>query len=218
MNKELKGMKATNIFIMFLLLFGLSVSSVNAQTKAKFNYAAQKKFIPTELGRAYLGMSFKDFAKTINLQGAEADGRFQWLELEIPFDKGNAESLAVKIHGLSEEEKEILIQKRNVKRKNGTDIWEEEIKWIDVSKIPAKGFIYEIKVRFKNGFDLKSYALKMFGATKEVYKKGDEYHIYDMQWTKKTTDGLDWLVRYHEASNTLQLCGRIKETEWDISG
>lgn len=209
-------MKAISRFIAFLILFVLSVSSINVQAKTKFSYAAQRKFIPAELGRVYLGMPFKDFARVINLQGANADERFAWLELKINFDKGNVESLTAKIHGLSEEEKDRLVQKRNVKRKSGEDVWEEQDKWIDVSKITAKGFLYELKVTFKNGFDLKSYAVKMFGATKDVYKTGDEYHLYDMQWTKKTSDGLVWLIRYHEAANTLQLCGRIKDTEWGL--
>jgi hypothetical protein len=183
--------------------------------KNKFSYAAQKNFIPAELGRVFLGMPLRDFAKNFDLQKSEADNRFGWLEVMVPFSKGDAEEVFFKVHGLTPEETAALIRLDKIKEKDEGGEFEREIRRLDATRIPAGGFVYEISVRYRKGFDLKSRALKMFGTTKDVYKKGDEYHIYDMQWVKKTADGLVWLIRYHEASNTLQLAGRIDGTEWD---
>lgn len=202
----------------FVLLFVLIwASAVEAQTKTRFSYAAQKKFIPAELGQVYLGMPFKTFARNFDFKLSEADDRFSWLSVSTPFKKGNVEEVFFKVHGLTQEEQSatIRVDKIKVKIEDSNIEYDREIKRLDAAKIPAKGIVYEINIRYRKGFDLKSLAVKMFGATKDVYKKGDDYHIYDMQWFKKTADGLVWLIRYHEAANVLQLSGRIKGTEWD---
>jgi hypothetical protein len=214
----IKAMK--NKFASVLLLISLFVcaSAAEAQTKTKFSYAAQKKFIPAELGQVFLGMPFKSFARNFDFKESEADDQFSWLSVRTPFKKGGVEEVFFKIHGLAPEEQSALIRvdKIKVKVEDSNIGYDREIKRLDAAKIPGgKSFVYEINVRYKKGFDLKSLAVKMFGATKDVYKKGDDYHIYDMQWFKKTADGLVWLVRYHEETNVLQLSGRIKGTEWD---
>lgn len=206
------------VFIFFVL--ALSFSFAVAQKKAKYSYAAQKKFIPSELGKVYLGMPFDEFAKQIDLSKADVgDTRFEWLSLEIPFEKGNAASLAVKIHGLSEDDKKAILRRETVKKKDefGNE-YETEIDRLIMDKIPAKGFVYAMYVEFKKDFDLKNYAIKTFGTGGDVRKPDDEYRLFDIQWIKKTSDGLMWLVRsFHEGDDrTLQLLGRIDGTEWGL--
>jgi hypothetical protein len=211
-------MKNKFAFILLLVSIAFGVPVADAQTKTKFSYAAQKKFIPAELGRVYLGMPFKSFARGFDFRASEADDQFSWLQVRTPFKKGNVEEVIFRIHGLSQEEQSAVVRLDKIKVKvedSGTE-YEREIKRLDAAKIPdGKGVVYEINVRYRKGFDLKSLAIKMFGATEDVYKKGDDYHIYDMQWFKKTADGLVWLVRYHEETNILQLSGRITGSEWD---
>lgn len=204
--------------ILILAIFLLSFISINAQQKADFNYKAQKNYIPKELGKVYLGMSFNDFAKEFDLKNAEVgDTRFEWLELKIPFAKGNVENLTVKIHGLTQEDKKAVLKRETVlkKDKEGYE-YEAEFDRLLTDKISTKGFVYAIYIDFKNDFDLKTYSIKTFGKDGEVRKPDDEYHIFDIQWTKKTSDGLTWLVRsFHEGENkSLQLLGRIDGTEW----
>ncbi|CAN5741236.1 hypothetical protein BH20ACI4_BH20ACI4_26220 [soil metagenome] len=45
-------------FVLVFILVILSFAVAAAQKKAKYNYAAQKNFIPAELGKVYLGMPF----------------------------------------------------------------------------------------------------------------------------------------------------------------
>ncbi len=201
--------------LLFLLLF-LLASVAGAQVKNKYNYLSQKRFIPAELGKVYLGMPLKDFAKQINLKEAEmAENRFEWLEVSLPFAKGNVERINFKIHALEAADYAKMLYKETVTKKGDFGDYKLEVQKIDTAKIPAKGIVYEIGLHYKKGFDLKKQVIKMFGATKDVYKKGDQYHIYDMQWTKRTADGLVWLVRYYEETNALMLAGRIAKTEWD---
>ncbi len=206
-------MKKTFILILFLLL---AAAASPAQTKNKYSYLKQKQFIPVELGKVYLGMPFADFARQINLKNAEAGNRFQWLEGTLPFAKGNVESISFKVYGLSEEDNAKFIYKATTgKKTERNEDYEVEVQMIDPAKIPNKGIVYEISLHYKKGFDLKAQAIKMFGASKDFYKAGDQFHIYDMQWTKKTTDGLTWLIRYYEETNSIMLAGVIAKTEWD---
>lgn len=209
-------------FAFILSVLALSFSFAAAQKKPKYSYAAQKKFIPAQLGKIYLGMPFNEFARQIDLSKADVgDTRFDWFLLTIPFEKGNVTGLTVKIHGLSEDDKKTILRRETVKKKDADGYeYDEETDRLLVDKIPAKGFVYAIYVDFKKDFDLKNYAVKTFGQPKpeDIYKKGDEYHFFDMQWTKKTSDGLLWLVRsFHEGDDrTLQLLGRIDGTEWGL--
>ena len=203
-----------------VVLMLLSFSLVSAQTKAKFNYAAQKNFIPAELGKVYLGMPFNEFAKQFDLKNTEVgDTRFDWLSLTIPLEKGNVTSLTVRIHGLTQNDKKEILQRKKVKEKSETGFeFESEVDRLMVDKIPAKGFIYALYVEFKTEFDLKNYIIKTYGKNGQVRQANDEYHLFDIQWTKKTSDELLWLIRsFHEGkSKTLQLLGRIKGTEWGL--
>lgn len=208
----MKITKPLLLAVVTLLFF----SAVNAQ-KTKYNYLAQKKFIPVELGQVYLGMPFKAFAAKISLKDVEADTRFEPLELIIPYKKGNITGLTVRIHGLSAEEKAAIVKPGKVKDKNDLgEEYERETELLDATRIPAKGFVYAMYISYKPGFDLKAHVTKIFGKPADIYKKGDNGYFYDYQWTKKTTDGLTWLVRcYFEESKSLQLLGRIDGTEWD---
>jgi hypothetical protein len=188
-----------------------------AQAKPKFTYAAQKKLIPADLGEVYLGMPLKDFAAKIDISKAEADDRFDWLELQIPFVKGNITSLAVRVHGLSEREKAAMIQTVTIKKRgdNG-DEYEADIKQLKAGAELSKGFVYSMYIAFKPDFDLKKYLDGLYGKGSER-AADDPYHIYDTQWVKTTTDGLVTLVRafHKDEKKSLQLLGRIAGTEWD---
>lgn len=201
-----------------MILIGLLLlSEVNGQRAPKYSYLAQKKLIPVELGQVYLGMPFKQFAAKIDLKNVEADTRYEPLELIIPYKKGNVTGIAVRIHGLSAEEKAALVKPGKIKDKNDLgEEYERDGEVLDATKIPAKGVVYAMYISFKDDFDLKAWTLKTFGKPGDIYKKGDNGYFYDYQWTKKTTDGLTWLVRsYFENGKSLQLLGRIKDTEWD---
>lgn len=209
-------MKISRFVSLTILLFFL-FSVANAQPKPKFNYLAQKKMIPVDLGQVYLGMPFKQFAAKIPLNDAEADTRFDWLELTVPYKKGNITGLMVRIHGLSAEEKAAIVKPGKVKsRSDDGEEYERDVELLDAAKIPAKGVVYSMYITFKPTFDLKAYGIKTYGGG-EVRKKDDPHHFYDTQWTKKTADGLTWLIRsfYEGEVRYLQLLGRIKDTEWD---
>lgn len=188
-----------------------------AQAKPKFNYAAQKKLIPADLGQVYLGMPFKDFATKIDISKAEADDRFDWLELQIPFAKGNITSLAVRVHGLSGEEKAAILHEVKIKKKyDDGEEYEAAVKQIKPGAVPLKGFVYSMYIAFKPDFDLKRYLDGLYGKGSER-AADDPYHIYDTQWVKTTADGLVTLVRafHKDEKKSLQLLGRIDGTEWD---
>lgn len=210
-------MKKSVLILAFLLL---SFSVVNAQTKTKFNYQAQKSLIPAELGKVYLGMPLIDFAKAFDLRKAEVgDTRFEWLELRISIGKGNVETLTVRIHGLTADDKSNLLKRESLRKADQSGFeYDHEFDRLLVDKIPTNGFVYAMYIEFKADFDLKSYVIKTFGRDGEVRKADDEYHFFDIQWTKKTPDGLIWLIRsFHEGdSRNLQLFGRIDGTEWEI--
>ncbi|MEQ1761650.1 MAG: hypothetical protein ABL984_00760 [Pyrinomonadaceae bacterium] len=199
------------------LLLALIAAAAFAQAKPKFSYAAQKKLIPVDLGQVYLGMPLKDFAARIDITKAEADDRFDWLELEIPLAKGNVTGLSVRVHGLSMEEKAAILHEVKVKKKGDTgEEYETDGKQIKPGAVLSKGFVYAIYVDFKKDFDLKKHVNATYSRG-EVRKPDDQYHFFDTQWTKKTPDGLTWLIRaFHEdGRRSLQLLGRIDGTEWD---
>ncbi len=193
-------------------------SNAAAQERSKYNYAAQKQYIPAELGQVYLGMPFKEFASKIDLKMAEADARYGPLQLEIPLTKGNVTMLMVRIHGLDPEESSSILRPDKVMKKGdeGLPDQETEIQRLDTAKIPAKGVVYSMYVTFKPGFDLKGFVNKTYGKG-EVRADDDEYHFYDEQWLKTTSDGLGWMIRafYKGDDRTLQLLGRVPGTEWD---
>lgn len=210
-------MKSKVIAVLFLLIFS---AAAEAQKKVKFNYAAQKTFIPAELGRVYLGMPLRDFAANFDFKKSEVEDRYGRLEVKIPLEKGNVTGLYFKAHGLTEEELANLIRIEKVVVKDEISQYELEVKRLDASKIPAKGFVYELVVTYKNDFDLKSYVLKTYGKPKDVHREGEQGYFYDSQWFKKTADNLTWMIRaFHESAEDkkLVLIGVIAGTEWDVN-
>ena len=126
--------------VLILAIFMLSFININAQQKADFNYKAQKNYIPKELGKVYLGMAFNDFAKEFDLKNAEVgDTRFEWLELKIPFAKGNVENLTVRIHGLTQEDKKAVLKRETVMKKDEFgEEYEAEFDRLLTDKIPCE--------------------------------------------------------------------------------
>lgn len=203
--------------ILFLLPLLALVVATHAQTKPKFSYAAQKKLIPAELGQVYLGMPLKDFAVRIDLTKAEADDRYDWLQLEIPFAKGNVTSLTVRIHGLTMDEKAAILHEVKVKNKfDDGEEYEAAVKQLKPGAVLSKGVVYSMYVGFKPEFDLKKYLDGLYGKGTER-AADDEYHFFDTEWVKKTPDGFVTIIRaFHKGdSRSLQLLGRIDGTEWD---
>ena len=184
-----------------------------------YSYKAQKAFIPSDLGAVYVGMPFKDFAKAIDISKAEADTRFDFVSLAVPFKKGVIDGLSIRVGGLTRAQ--IDQMKRTVEEevKTETGSYTRRIEYIDPSKITGIGFVYAYYIGFSPDFDLKSWVIRTYGADGEVRKPGDEFHFFDVQWNnKKTSDGLVWLIRsFHEdEGKSLQLLGRISGTEWAV--
>lgn len=202
--------------ILIIISFLIFASAGSAQTTYK--YETQKKFIPKELGKVYLGMPFDEFAKVIDLKTAElGDTRFQWLELKIPIANGPVTRLTVRIYGLSEDDKKSLVKTETVTTKEVDGFeFKKEVEKLVIEKISNKGFISEMYVNFKPDFDQKAYVIKTFGKDGDVRAADDPYRFYDIQWEKKTSDGLGVLVRsFHEDEmRSLHLLGRIPGTEW----
>ena len=209
----------TAFLLICVCLLAFGVSSASAQKTPKYSYAAQAKFIPKELGRVYLGMPLRDLAKLYDLSKAEIeDDRFEALSIWIPLEKGNIKGFRIDVQGFDMELRETALRADTVMRsgEKADDRYEQNIKRPIAEKIPAKAFVFAMYISFKKEFDLKKYVIKTYGKG-NVRKPNDEYHFYDIEWTKKSTDGLTWLIRsFHEGDDRqLQLLGRIKGTEWD---
>ncbi|HMQ03655.1 MAG TPA: hypothetical protein PKD26_07055 [Pyrinomonadaceae bacterium] len=195
-----------------LIFVGLSFG----QSVSKYSYQAQKALIPADLGQVYLGMPLKDLAARIDISKAEADDRFEYLQLEIPYEKGSITSLAIRVHGLSEEQtKALLVEESVTKRSSDGTAYNETVKRPKTGSISG-GIVYAMYIEFRKGFDLRSWAEKAYGKG-EIRPKDDPYHFFDQQWMKRSSDGLGWTIRvfYEEEGRTLQLLGRIPGTEWD---
>ena len=200
-----------------LLLTAGAVTFVDAQTKPAYSFSAQRAFIPADLGKVYLGMPLRDFAKQIDISKAELDYRFSYLELNIPFAKGSVTGLRVRVHGLTAEQLDAMHTEETVKKKGESgDEFEAAVKRPRGAAIPADGVVYAMYIEFEEGFDLKSWAEKAYGKG-EVRAANDDYHFYDQQWAKRSGDGLGWLIRafYLGKGKSLQLLGRVPGTEWD---
>lgn len=214
----MKRIVNTKHFLGAALAVAVMAFSVMAQKAPNYSYAAQKAFIPVQLGRVFLGMPLKDLAGVIDLKTAEADGRFDYLELKVPFSKGDVTGLSLRVHGLSSADKEAALFKDTVTKKGDTGEEYATTVWrLRVEALPANGIVYAMYVTFNKDFDQKSYVVKTFGKNGDVRAPDEQYHLYDIQWTKKTSDGLTWLIRsFHEGKNrSLQLLGRMPGTEWD---
>jgi hypothetical protein len=207
-----------NIFLSFLatsVIMALPLTG-KAQVKPKYNYASQQKLIPPELRAIFMGMDIKAFSQKIKINAAEVEDRFEELKLVIPFNKGNVERIEVKFTGLDEEQKIKLVKTEKITEKTEYGDLEREVKRISMPALMAAGKLYEIDIFFKETVDLKKYVLAKYGKPGEVYKKGDQYHFFDMQWTKITTDKFVWLIRYYEETRALMLAGRISGSEWSV--
>lgn len=204
--------------VLILTLVGVvHAASASAQRKPPYSYAAQQRFVHKDLGKVYLGMPFRDFAKQIKVSDAEVDSRWNNLKIEIPLSKGVITSLEVNVEGSDRSKWPEWLSKVKVKRVGEGFEYEDEVEQIVVDKIPASAFVGAMTISFKPGFDLKAYAVRTFGKDGEAHKTG-EHFFYDIQWRKKTRDGLEWLIRsFHEKDRrSLQLLGRIPGTEWGL--
>ncbi len=197
------------------LLIAVFVAAAYSQAPKRYSHAAQKNLIPSELGKIYLGMPLKTFAAQFDITKAEANGQFRNVSAVIPVNKGNVISVYFKIEsGDDEEGKALWLLPDKVTRKGEFGDYEDEISRIDIEKVPKGSFVYELVVEFDEGFDFRNYVIKKYGPSKDVHKPGEVSHIYDIQWFKKTADGLAWMIRFHENTRRLQLIGIIKGTEW----
>lgn len=206
-----------NVFLGILIFTGLLTMETPVQAQAKYNYQSQQKLLPTELGVVYMGMNLKAFSQKIKIDSAEVEDRFEELALDIPFEKGNIKKLSVKFTGLTAEQKEALVRTEKVTEKGEYGEYEREVKRISLKALVAAGKLYEIDVSYNEGFDLKKYVTTKYGKPSDVYKQGDQYHIFDMQWTKVSADKLTWLIRYHEKTKVLQLAGLVPGSEWSMN-
>ena len=206
-------------FFLLLAALCLLVAAVQAHPKPVYSYEAQKAFIPADLGTFYLGMPFRDFTKQFDISKAEADTRFDFVSLNVPFEKGAITGFTVQIAGIPRDQVDEMSFTEEVK-KTDEDGYEyvAEYEHIDPSKVGDQGFVYAIYLNFEKDYGLKTYVLKTYGEGGEVRKPDDEFYFYDIQWTKKTSDGLTWLIRsFHEGDRrSLQLLGRITGTEWAL--
>jgi len=185
------------------------LSAAYGQDDAKYSHEAQAALIPEELGEVYLGMPFKEFAANFDFAESEVhDTRFGPLPVTVKLAKGPVRSVFFKVHGLTQAETAAL-------KTPGTTTVDQ----LDPKNIPDNGFVYEISLTYEPGFDLHSYVIKKYGDNGDVRKSDDPYHMYDIQWFPKTSDGLAWLIRvFHtdKSPKTLRLIGRIPGTEWEI--
>src|SRR5690242_14537704 len=116
-------------FLSMLLIMAVSVTptAAIAQSTAKYNYAAQQKFIPGELGSVYLGIDLKAFSQKIKIDAAEVEDRFEELSLDIPYEKGNIKKIIVKFAGLTPEQKEALVKTETITEKGEYGNTEREV-------------------------------------------------------------------------------------------
>lgn len=201
----------------FILLAG---TVVMGQKPPSYRYAPQAKLIPKELGRVYLGMRLRDLAKQIDISQAYLeDVRFEELGLVVPFEKGNINGLHIKVAGVPLEGRDALLTPVKVKMlsDDGKTEYMADVHRPIYSKLPANAFVYAIYITFDPKFDQKSYVKKLYGKGTERDPK-DPYHFSDIEWNKRTSDGLIILIRslHEDGMRALQLLGRIKGTEWSL--
>lgn len=220
LSEEMKTFRSYSGFAFILVI--VLAASISGQTTPAYSYDAQKKFIPVELGRVYLGMPFKEFVKLFDFKNSDVgDMRFGNLAVTVPINKGNVTEVHFKIHDLDEEEITAMVYEETVQVKevvNGETLeFPRTYKRLDPSKALDKGFLYQIVVTYKPEFDLRSHVIKTYGNKGEVRKPDDDYHFSDIEWSPKTADGLLWLIRsLHEGKlRSLNLIGRMPDTEWD---
>lgn len=202
--------------LVILLLVVIWQTPLQAQVKSKYNYASQQKLLPSELGAVFMGMDIRSFSQKIKITTAEVDDQFEELSLEIPFQKAGISKLSVKFMGISGEKKETLVKTEHIVEKGAYGDVEKDVKRVDMSALKAAGQLYEISIFYEEGFNLKKYVLAKYGKPDTEYKKGDEYHFFDMQWGKSSADKLSWLIRFHAETRVLQLAGRIPGSEWSL--
>lgn len=208
--------RSSNLFV----ALAVCVVPLFAQADPNYSFAAQQKFIPKELGRVYLGMPLKEFAKQVDLSlGDIEDDRFDEIRLAVPFEKGNIRRLQIEVGGFPHDGRDINLAPARSKRKNDVgDEFEINVKRLIIDKIPEKAFVYSITVWYEPEYKLYDHVVKTYGKDGDERNPADEYHFYDTQWVKRTDDGLLWLIRaFHKGEDpSLQLIGRIKGTPWSV--
>ncbi|MCO6509452.1 MAG: hypothetical protein J5I65_01545 [Aridibacter famidurans] len=210
-------MKLYRVLFAVVLVAGATQIAFS-QAPAGYDYKAQKAFIPADLGEVFIGMPFREFVKKIDITDAEADTRFENIHLNIAYEKGAIDGLTVRVGGFTREQIKAMSKEVEVAVKDDLGNYTVKEERIDPSKIEGDGFVYAFYIGFKPEFDLRSWVVKTYGDDGEVRKPDDEYHFFDIQWTKRTDDGLAWLIRsFHEGDRrSLQLLGRISGTEWAV--
>ena len=137
----MKNLKKYAALVSILLL---AAGTLVAQTKPVYSFAAQRMFIPSDLGKVNLGISIKAFAKEIDITKGEIDDRFEGLAIEIPFTKGNISSLTVSVAGLDEADRAALIFEENVTKRGDLGDYETTVK-----RIP-RGQVFRAWVRLRH--------------------------------------------------------------------
>jgi hypothetical protein len=197
----------------------IATVGVSAQRAPKFNFASQSRFIPKDLGRVYIGMPLKDFVKQIDVSAADIeDSRLTEIRLYIPFAKGNVTALSVQIAGFPVEGRDEMLSDAKAKRKGDDgEEYEINVKRIRLDKIPSTAFVYVYSISFKPEFDQKAYVAGLYGKGM-VRDPKDEFHFSDIEWVKRSADGLQWLIRsmHENGARRLTLYGRVKGTEWGL--
>ncbi|HUF02731.1 MAG TPA: hypothetical protein VMM38_00995 [Aridibacter sp.] len=124
----------------------LLAAAAIAQSPGTYRYEAQKAFIPPDLGEVYLGMPFHDFVKKFYIKDAEADTRFEFISLNLPFKKGVVDGLTVRVHGFTREQTTAMSKEAEVTVKTDVgDYTRKEVR-IDPSKIDGDGFVYALYI------------------------------------------------------------------------
>lgn len=206
-----------NLVFAAIALF-VAATAVFPQAKTPvYSYNAQKAFIPPDLGKVNLGMPLREFVKQIDITNAVSQYPYSYLELDIPFSKGNITGLRVRVHGLTPEQLDEMHVEEKVKKKDSSGYdYEVSVKRPRVAGIPSDGVVYSMYVSFAPDFDLKNWAAKTYGKG-EVRAQDDKHYFYDEQWMKRSGDGLGWMIRafYKTGPGLLQLLGRVPGSEWD---
>lgn len=201
-----------------LLVFAVA-TPMFGQRAPKYSYAAQSKLMPKDLGKVYIGMPLRDFAKQIDISKSYVeDDRFEELRLHIPFAKGNITSLIVQVAGFPVDGRSGAFSDAKIMRQEDDgEEYELDVKRPIVGKIPASAFVYVYSIGFKSTFDQKVYVTQLYGKGTER-DPAAQHSFSDIEWVKTTSDGLKWLIRsnHDNGKRNLTLYGRVKGTEWGL--
>ena len=176
------------IIVCSLLLLSLSVF---AQKKKGYNHSAQQDLLPEILGEVYLGMPLTDFADKVDLSKAEVRNGFGYVNVNIPFEKENAQTLSIKVHGVSGEELEKMKTEKTVLRGEEPYTYETTVDVVNLDELPESGIVYEMLITYDVEYALKEFCIDQYGPADDEYKEGDDFYICDMEWFKKPMTNLN---------------------------